>query len=368
MDKIQLNSYISMEQRMQFLHGLFFIGFLIVAIFLSTLYFTQNTDFKQNFSLPTFLNGKSATAFDDNFSRYFPIEKFARSFWGKTEYNFFNQGRDGVVIGNEGWLFTSEEFSTPQNRQQLFQTNKNFILDVHQLFQGKSINLVIALIPVKYRVYDDYLSNSVYPHHNDKLHRNILKFFEENDIEYINLLSVLKNNENTYLKQDTHWSPIGAKISAKEVARYIHQNQIFKNDTKSYQLSKNGYKNTIEPDLMRYLPLGDDKIFSKTIEINRAQAIKDQEADETSLFSDINIPIALVGTSYSANPNWGFHDFLQYYLQADILNAADEGLGPFDVMKKYLDDDSVKNNPPEIIIWEIPERYLVIEPEKNQSL
>ena len=45
-------------------------------------------------------------------------------------------------------------------------------------------------------------------------------------------------------------------------------------------------------------------------------------------------------------------------LKTDVLNAAEEGLGPFDTMKKYLDNEAFKSQPPELVIWEIPERYL----------
>jgi alginate O-acetyltransferase complex protein AlgJ len=82
-----------------------------------------------------------------------------------------------------------------------------------------------------------------------------------------------------------------------------------------------------------------------------------------ALFGDQSFPVALVGTSYSANPQWNFEGFLKEALQTDILNAADEGRGPFETMKDYLEDDSFATNPPDLIVWEIPERYLSVSYE-----
>ena len=39
---------------------------------------------------------------------------------------------------------------------------------------------------------------------------------------------------------------------------------------------------------------------------------------------------------------------------------ADQGLGPLVVMDKYLENDAWKNSPPRLVIWEMPERYLLM--------
>jgi alginate O-acetyltransferase complex protein AlgJ len=81
----------------------------------------------------------------------------------------------------------------------------------------------------------------------------------------------------------------------------------------------------------------------------------------TDLFGDEDIPVTLVGTSYSANSKWGFADFLKENFGTDVLNAADEGMGPFETMKKYLNDGAFKKTPPKLVVWEIPERYLPVK-------
>lgn len=80
------------------------------------------------------------------------------------------------------------------------------------------------------------------------------------------------------------------------------------------------------------------------------------------MFADKQIPVALVGTSYSANPHWNFLGALQQALRSDVANYAEDGHGPLLPMLKYLQSDAFKNAAPQVVVWEFPERYL---PMKN---
>jgi alginate O-acetyltransferase complex protein AlgJ len=67
--------------------------------------------------------------------------------------------------------------------------------------------------------------------------------------------------------------------------------------------------------------------------------------------------MVLVGTSYSANPNWSFVEALKLALSQDILNYAVEGQGPIAPMQTYLQQLDPVDAPP-VVIWEFPIRYL----------
>ena len=92
------------------------------------------------------------------------------------------------------------------------------------------------------------------------------------------------------------------------------------------------------------------------------RSVDDGAAGDDALFADRQIPVALVGTSYSANPNWNFLGALQQALRSDVANYAEDGHGPILPMLKYLQSDEFKNSAPQVLIWEFPERYL---PMKN---
>ena len=47
-------------------------------------------------------------------------------------------------------------------------------------------------------------------------------------------------------------------------------------------------------------------------------------------------------------------------LGANVLNVADEGQGPIVPMVNYLKSKAFLETPPELIVWEIPERFLPV--------
>ena len=90
----------------------------------------------------------------------------------------------------------------------------------------------------------------------------------------------------------------------------------------------------------------------------------DTAADsQDALFADSEVPVTLVGTSYSANPNWNFVGALKQALRSDVINDSKDGHGPILPMLAYLKSDAFKNTPPQVLIWEFPERYLPVDNE-----
>ena len=85
-----------------------------------------------------------------------------------------------------------------------------------------------------------------------------------------------------------------------------------------------------------------------------AQADADNLDD---LFGDANLPnVALIGTSFSRNSN--FAGFLQQALGAPIGDFSKDG-GEFSGgANGYFNNPAFTQTPPELVIWEIPERDL----------
>jgi alginate O-acetyltransferase complex protein AlgJ len=115
-------------------------------------------------------------------------------------------------------------------------------------------------------------------------------------------------------------------------------------------------------DLTNFLPL--DPLFSNLLpKPDDLQQRSTNPADAggesgDALFADNSVAVGLVGTSYSANPNWNFAGALKQALHADVVNYAEDGHGPILPMLKYLQTDAFKSSPPQVLIWEFPERYL----------
>ena len=304
------------------------------------------------------IQGKWPPQFEKALNKSLPIYDPSRNFWGGTEYALFHQGRKGVVVGSDGWLFTDEEFSCEAGGKKNIADNLSFIKNTQVTLARKNTRLAVILVPEKVRVLSSHLYGVTLPVCRISLYKNIMGFLRARHIHAINLLAAMRAapKDSLYLRTDTHWTPAGAKLAAFSVAGLVKKMPDL-NLERRHCVSTSGAVASYNGDLTRYAP----GLSPKVLPPDNLSSYTTQCDAKAGLLDDSAAPqITLVGTSYSANPKWNFDGFLEEALQADILNAADEGQGPLTVMDKYLASDLWKNDPPKLLIWEIPERYLLM--------
>ena len=76
------------------------------------------------------------------------------------------------------------------------------------------------------------------------------------------------------------------------------------------------------------------------------------------MFGSSVTPVVLTGTSYSLRGNFQGH--LQQALSARVLNAAKDGAGFVQATGDYLNDEAFQTDPPQVLVWELPERFLTL--------
>ena len=306
------------------------------------------------------INGDVADEAERRFNDVTPLKNYAKNIWGDIEYRLFREGRDGVLVGDDGWLFTTEEFPQTPGYQARLERRFVFIKETAQKLKRNNIDLVIALIPSKSRIYQQHLGRYRYPKAQQSLYEKILTTLKAEPLHIVDLRPALSNMPNSFLKRDTHWSAEGAMMAAQVISEQVALQGLPKTSFKRVPISAVSHIG----DLSRYLP---GTHFNETRETLVQYNVQTSQNDitEGALFDTPKIPITLIGTSYSANPLWGFEGHLKYALQTDILNMSDEGLGPFEVMRRWFDSDAFKNHKPRVVIWEMPERYFVMKDPKS---
>jgi len=320
-----------------------------------------------------FINGKAVSQFEGQFDENMAHYPLSVKIWNAISFLGFKEASKGAVIGDEGWLFTDEEFEIPANFNKNLSANLTYIDNVNYALSDKGINLIITPVPSKARVMYDKLGRYQVPQPRVMLYNKFISYLKGSDIAHYDVLPVIMSKdgyrEQFFLKTDTHWSPSGAGILARRAGDFMKARFARTMNWDEYQSAFNISLEPAKPhegDLMRYTVSGDmaQKFGLETDKLSKPTATKAGDAGLDDLFSDAYIPVTLVGTSYSANPLWGYEAQLKRSLSVDILNMADEGLGPFETMKNYLESDTYKNadaaSLPKLIIWEIPERYLPV--------
>ena len=310
--------------------------------------------------------GEWSMLYEEAFNKSLETYDPSKNGWGILSYAVFREGNNGVLIGEDNWLFSTEEFSLQSDWERNYRYNVDFILAVRDYLKASQTELIIVPVPAKARIYEDKLGRYDYPVYKEGIYGSFISDMKGSGIAVVNLLPAFqeeKTDESLFVKSDTHWSPVGSRLAAQSVGAYIHRNYPESLYEKTAFVTHVEGETLHQGDLSRYVPLGpfsDDFGISGDL-LRKVETVKADEGQAdlaSALFSDATPPITLVGTSYSANPVWNFEGFLKESLGSDILNAADEGLGPFETMKKYLGNEAFRNAPPRVIIWEIPERYL----------
>jgi alginate O-acetyltransferase complex protein AlgJ len=311
-----------------------------------------------------FVNGEWTDQYERQFSRDHMLYERSDRLWAQISYTAFEEGQSGVQIGQDSWLFSEEEFTYHKERTLFFEDRLDFIKQTAEKLNAHNIELVIALLPAKSRLYQSQLK-APYPSYNKEIYAKSLEYFKENDLIAPDLLTLLKNQEDTFFRTDTHWTNEGAQQVAEIISQTLQKRDLFSDNTNRYLLVK-GDDVLFQGDLNRFLPHS-AKYKEEKINLYKTVLQNANTDKRAALFVNISPPITLVGTSYSANPKWGFEAFLRAAFQQDVLNLAVEGLGPFEVMQDYFDNYLGQKNDTELIVWEIPERYLVMPLQQEEE-
>ena len=316
----------------------------------------------------TLLDGKLAKAAETHYDEQFPIKRIGTNLWAALDFKLFNEGRPGVVLGREQWLFSDEEFKPTAGAEQLMNENLALVRGVRDTLQRSGTQLVLAIVPAKARLYPEYLGKEQPASLHDELFNQFHAQARQANVFAPDLLAPLaqaKARGQVFLRTDTHWTPMGAEVVAQAVAEAVSRQNLLSGEPQSY-ITEAGASAPYKGDLTNFLPL--DPLFSNllpapdTLQQRSTRPVSGEGDSGDALFADTQIPVALVGTSYSANPHWNFLGALQQALRSDVANYAEDGHGPLLPMLKYLQSDAFKEHPPQVVVWEFPERYL---PMKN---
>lgn len=302
--------------------------------------------------------GDWASTYSAGFDKALPIRDFSIELWTLVSFSLFREGRDGVLVGDNDWLYSKEEFAIEGRLQETLQRRLGWIVAIQGELSRQGIDLAVALVPAKSRVYPEHLGRYRWPADLDSVYQNARQYLASHGILAPDLLEQLlasKRDAPVFLRTDTHWTPAGAAVVAQAVAAAAGA----QGDAHFVTVAEPAIEH--RGDLLNFIPLGrfagSGPLPDRLVPV-RTEAAGEGDADASALLGDSGVPVVLVGTSYSANRLWNFDGALRQALKADLVNAAKEGMGPFRPMREMLVSATLADAAPKLVIWEIPERYL----------
>ncbi|TVR85488.1 MAG: alginate O-acetyltransferase [Spirochaetaceae bacterium] len=317
-------------------------------------------------SYGSLLTGDWTHEFQQDYELESPVRDLGLEIWGSLRFGLFREGLPGVVVGEQGVLFTAEEFtalSHAGNEAARARDVAAYVASVAAQLGRLGVELVVVPLPSKARLYRQYLGRYGFPPAAEERYAAFLSALEAAGVDHVGLKEVLAGSRDrgveVFLRTDTHWTPAGAELAAVAVAEHVNVAGYLENiPTQEFRLEF-GEEHRHDGDLLSFIPLGPFRgRLQPAPDLIQSFELYSGPAPGLGLFDTAAVPVVLVGTSYSAGAAWGFDAFLQVELQAEVLNLAEEGRGPFLPMVRYLDSDTLHEAPPRFVIWEIPERYL----------
>jgi alginate O-acetyltransferase complex protein AlgJ len=292
-------------------------------------------------------SGSYQRGYEGRFETSVPAHESAVALWSAAKWVFFREPANGAVAGHGGWLFTAEEFTEPDSPRNL----ATELTQVTDALAADGITLVPVIIPDKVRMYAHRLKRGRSEGFETRYDVALATIREAGLIE-IDLREVFRF-ESSFMRTDTHWSPEGTQRAAATIAKSL--GDITLPEAQVTTIPKGAAP--FDGDLLPFVATGRyrDRVGPA------AELINTFETAVTSsggLFGAADIPVALIGTSYSAKAEFHFEGFLKHALQANVLNLSRVGQGPFRPMDAFLEERSTLSSLPSIVVWEIPERFL----------
>ncbi|MFW5695073.1 MAG: alginate O-acetyltransferase AlgX-related protein [Alkalispirochaeta sp.] len=304
------------------------------------------------------VQGGISAHFDAEVERSHPYRDVAMPVIAALRYLILRQGSSGVVVGREGWLFSDEELQHHPGDAGRLRNRLQYVHDVAAyLDEVYGAHLAIVIVPSKARIAAARVPSYLRPTTAHERLRRAVEGLAASNMTVINAAEQISPKE--FFRRDTHWRPGGAAKVAQALTTAIPE---FNGFGTEYQLQHKP-EETLPGDLLSFVPVGrwSDHLGLTAERFRPVEAVLGEDPSEGGgLFDTPEIPIALVGTSYSADQRFGFQAALQHALRGDVLNVAEPAGGPFGPMEAYLHGETIGEIPPQLVVWEIPERYLTI--------
>ena len=317
---------------------------------------------QEEVNVDTVLKGKIAGEFSNLYKEQLPHIEPSIGLFGAARYVLLNAGREGVRVGKDGWLFTSEEFVQPGNAQSAVDPAVERIAQIKSELKAKGVDLLIVPLPAKNDIYAAKLDGSdIAAAEMAERYSRFLVALTKAGVANVDVRTAFEQqvtSKQLFLRTDTHWTPEGAELTAQTISKAVADLGITGLSTSAVTMSDAG-EVKVQGDLTSFVTSGKyaPLVGLETEAVTRVVA-QIAGTGTVDLFADDGFEIVLVGTSYSANQNWSFPEYLKQNLKSDVLNVAKEGQGPGIPMLDYLAGEQLRQTPPKLVIWEFPVRYL----------
>ena len=309
------------------------------------------------YALPSegLLSGGLTREVDGLYKQDLPHMDLSRGVVGAARYAVLGEARSGALVGHNGWLFTSEETRALPTDGQVSDIADR-VAEIRQALRANGTDLVVVPLPAKIDIHRAQSADPVFGRNLEDLLARFASELAERGIATVDARTTMLPRDPVtpaFLATDTHWTPHGAALVADAVA----ESGLVARGPMTFFRTEAPDK-TLTGDLVPYVTTANLAARLGLLPETVQAFVQVPVEAAGDIFGAAPTDIVLVGTSYSANADWALADALMRALGRDVINMASPGTGPLRPMQDYLASASFRDAPPQVVIWEIPIRYL----------
>ncbi len=263
------------------------------------------------------------------------------------------QQSDVVIVGKEGWLFPAWG-SLSEVDTAAVQSSTALIADAKQALAARGIQLEVLVLPDKVTFYEDRLPEGrVVSPTVKKRYDTILGFLQAAGVDALDARKVLSDTRATgkdvFYRSDQHWTQPAADAVADAIAARIKQ--------KVPQLAGEAGTGMALGSETRERRYGDlAELFldpAQRTAVGRDTFVVRRATEAQSLLDDGKAPVHITGHSM-VQAYFGFPQKLSNDIDRPVtVNWKSGNVGPWVVLLEYLESADFRDNPPQVLVWQM---------------
>ncbi|MCF4164833.1 hypothetical protein L2U69_04165 [Zavarzinia compransoris] len=262
-----------------------------------------------------------------------------------------------VRLGCDGYLFLREEFDVQPGGAAAIARRAAMAGEVSRLLAAQGIHLTVVVTPDKSRMMTGELCGLRRSAASAGRIDGFFAALAGHGVDGFDLRPAIAAIDRPYYKTDTHWNEAGAGAAAKAIADHLATAHLAPEAGPPVPVVTGEPRERVG-DLIRLAGLdGVAAPFRPDGDMVAESEITLPVVEADDLLGDmVGPPVAVIGSSYSRNGN--FIGFLAAALSAPIADMARDGGAFAGAAMPYFDNPAFIETPPQVIVWEIPERVL----------
>ncbi|QCL95535.1 alginate O-acetyltransferase [Agrobacterium tumefaciens] len=193
--------------------------------------------------------------------------------------------------------------------------------------------------------------------------RHYVAQLQKNGITTVDVLKAIDDHQargNFFFARDHHWTSSGAHLVASAAAETIKKLAGYPSlSTYNFETKAVGSLDYIAPMGHEIQALCGSAVEPEKETLWQTTRSADDASDLLGNATETSSPVALVGSSFSATPEFNFAGFLAQETGLDITNYAENGAQFISSLATLVFSKGFHEKPAPLIVWEAPSYYAV---------